>query len=359
VITEKWEGLYLGQQLQFFVGSYAAKDAEGITLVGLDTATGEMERIAGKTGIANSSFLILNQNRTRLYAVSETDPQPGSVASFAVDASGGLNLMNEEPTLGGAPCHVTLSEGEKYLVVVNYNGGNVVLFPIDEAGSVGPMADNIRHSGRGPREDRQEGAHPHSSIIDPTGRFAIVADLGTDKLVHYRIDYGEGRLIPECETTASPGAGPRHLAFHPSGKFLYVVNELNSTITVYRYEGGDTALEPLQSISTLPESFSGDNTCADIHLTSGGRFLYASNRGHDSIAGFRVGVDGLLEPVGITTSGGRTPRNFAVTPDDRYLLAANQQSDCIVSYRIDADTGQLLATGHRIEIAAPVCIAIM
>ncbi|QYR21670.1 lactonase family protein [Paenibacillus sp. sptzw28] len=349
----------MGQQLQFFVGSYAAKDAEGITLIRLDTATGEMERIAGKTGIANPSFLILNRNRTRLYAVSETDPHPGSVASFAVDPNGGLNLMNEQPVMGTAPCHVTLDQEDRCLIAANYNGGNVVLFPIGPDGTVGPIVDNVRHSGRGPRDDRQEGPHPHSSIIDPSGRFAIVADLGTDKLVHYRIDYSAGRLITECETTASPGAGPRHLAFHPAGRFLYVVNELSSTITVYRYEGGETALEPLQTISTLPESFGGENTCADIHLTSGGRFLYASNRGHDSIAGFRVGVDGLLEPVEITPSGGRTPRNFAVTPDDRYLLTANQQSDCIVSYRINADTGQLLFTGHRLEIAAPVCIAIM
>jgi 6-phosphogluconolactonase len=342
----------------FYVGTYASKEKEGIALCRLDGGTGRLEKIAGAAGMENPSFLAVNGARNRLYAVGETsDPRTESVASFAIDPyKGEITLLNQRSSFGAAPCHVALDGPERFLVVVNYNEGNICLFPIAEDGEIGEIADNVLRTGHGPRADRQDKAHPHSSFIDPANGTVVVADLGTDRLAAYRLDAEEGRLVPAGETAAAPGSGPRHMALHPNGRLLYVINELNATIGVYRYGSDSAELEPLQTIGTLPASYDGPNTAADIHVSANGRFLYGSNRGHDSIAVYRIDDDGRLELIQHISSGGRTPRNFGLSPDGRYLLAANQDSDSIVAYSVDEATGRLAATGHILTIGSPVCI---
>ncbi|MBW7477395.1 lactonase family protein [Paenibacillus oenotherae] len=340
-----------------YVGSYAAKDEEGITGYRFQYDEGKLEKRFGMAGIANPSFLTLNSDRTRLYAVSEASDGDGIVASFAIhESSGELILLNKRTTYGSAPCHVMLDGEEEFLVVTNYLGGNVVLYRVEKDGSIGPIADNVAHEGHGPRSDRQEKAHPHSSIMDPSNRYVIVADLGIDKLVHYRLDREAGKLILHRETVTASGAGPRHLAFHSGGRLLYVLNELDCTVAVYSFRAEDSELVRIQIISALPESFDGENTSADIHVTGCGRYLYASNRGHDSIVVYRIDDEGLLALVEHVPSGGRIPRNFALAPDDQFLLAANQDTHEVVVFRIDPETGRLLETSHIINGAAPVCI---
>lgn len=340
-----------------YVGAYTGEDEEGITAFQLQNDGGKLKRLHGIAGIANPSFLTLNADRTRLYAVSEAPDGDGYIASFAINSKDGeLTLLNKQSSRGSAPCHVTLDGEEQYLVVTNYSGGNVVLYPVEVDGTVGAAAQIIAHSGQGPRHDRQEKAHPHSSIMSPDNEYVIVADLGIDKLVHYRLDRKAGKLIFHRETEVLPGAGPRHLVYHPNGEVLYALNELDSTIAVYNYAAADSTLESIQTITALPESFHGENTSADIHLTSCGRFLYASNRGHDSIAVFRVDAVGLLALIEHVPSGGRIPRNFALTADDQFLLAANQDSHSIVVYAVHSETGQLLDLEHNLNIESPVCI---
>ncbi|WP_274648412.1 lactonase family protein [Paenibacillus humicola] len=339
----------------FYVGSYASESEEGILLCRLNGETGELVKVAGTAGIENPSFLALNRSANRLYAVSETSE--GHVAGFAVDPQEGeFELLGQHPTLGAHPCHIAFARHERFAVVVNYSGGNVDVFPVQEDGSLGEMADNILHEGHGPRADRQEKAHPHSSIVDPADGTVIVADLGLDKLIRYELGGANGKLTKRSETPGTPAAGPRHMAFHPERPVLYVVNELDSTVSVYGNADRSGPLPLLQTITTLPESFEGENTCADIHLTKDGRFLYASNRGHDSITVYRTDNEGGLELVQHVSTGGRTPRNFALSNDERYLLAANQDSNRIVSFSLDGETGRLAPTGHTLEAGKPVCI---
>ncbi|QHT58697.1 lactonase family protein [Paenibacillus lycopersici] len=345
---------------QFYTGSYATKEQEGIKAMRL-LDNGGLAEGSGLAGIHHPSFLAVNAAGTRLFAVSETGAEPGSVFSFAIDAGHGtLSPINETSTLGGSPCHLTLDAKERLLIATNYSGGNVCLFAIGEDGAL-TLADQAVHEGRGPRNDRQEAPHPHSSIIDAGNRFALVADLGTDEIVHYRIDHEARKLVRHHATKTAAGAGPRHMAFHPAGDRLYVVHELDCTVAVYGYAGEASELTLLQTVPTLPETFEGESTCADIHVSNDGRFLYASNRGHDSIAVYRIAQDGngLLELVEIMSSGGRTPRNFAISPDGGFMLAANQDSDSIVSFRIDAATGRLQPTGDAFASVKPVCIAFL
>ncbi|BBH23342.1 6-phosphogluconolactonase [Paenibacillus baekrokdamisoli] len=343
---------------QFYVGSYGHQDESVIHSVKFNGATGQMRLMKGTKGIENASFLTVNRDRTMLYAVSEKHGgEHGSIVSFTMDsARGHLKAVTELSTLGGVPCHLVMDKQENHIIVTNYSGGNVCSFGLGEDGTLVELVDNEIHTGRGPRDDRQEASHPHSAIVDPLNRFVLVADLGTDKIVHYRLEGETGRLIPHRETNTAPGAGPRHLVFHPTGELLYVVNELDSTVVVYRYDAVDSMLQVLQVIRTLPESFEGESTCADIHITSDGRYLYASNRGHDSLAVYRVVEGGKLELVEYAPCGGSTPRNFAITADDRYVVVANQSSDTIVSYSIDQESGKLMPTGHQLDVKAPVCI---
>ncbi|MBB6735620.1 lactonase family protein [Cohnella zeiphila] len=347
-----------GNPVYVFAGSYGSAGQEGIHLLTLDREAGTWERIGGAAGVENPSFLALHPNGEWLYAVSETNG--GAVVSFSFDLeSAAFQERNRQPSEGDAPCHLHVDRTGRWLLAVNYTSGSVCLYPIEPTGQIGPIADFIRHEGQGPRADRQEGPHAHSAFPIPGTDDWVVSDLGTDGLYVYRLDAEAGKLVLRCRTSEQPGAGPRHAAFHPKQPILYVIEELSCEVAVYRYDSArtDKPLEQLQRLSTLPDGFSGENTCADIHLTASGRYLYGSNRGHDSVAVFRVTDEGLLEANGHASTLGRTPRNFAVLGDE-WLLAANQDSDEVQSLRIGPD-GVPAASGRSIRLAKPVCLQIV
>jgi 6-phosphogluconolactonase len=351
------------QKTQYYlaIGTYAPKDSPSIYLYSFDPQSAQLSYLSSFTGLENPSFLALNPQQNRLYAVSETmtfNGQPGgSVAAFSLNpTSAQLTLLNELPTYGGAPCHRTLSQDNAWLLVANYMGGNINLFPILSGGEIGPIASNIHHSGQlGPRTDRQEIPHPHSIPLDPTGKYAFVPDLGLDTIFTYKLDTENGKLVPYAETKTEPGSGPRHFTFHPSRPYAYVINELSSSVTVFKFDPQQVRLEALQSISTLPGDFRDENICADIHVSLDGNYLYGSNRGHNSIAVFSIQENGLLASIEYVSTRGKTPRNFALTPDGHFLLAANQDSDSIVTYSVNQDTGRLTFE-NSIQVPHPVCL---
>ncbi|WP_042200293.1 lactonase family protein [Paenibacillus camerounensis] len=338
----------------FYIGTYNSKEQEAILLGALNEDTGEMRVLGGHKGIQNPSFLALNGKGTVLYAVSEQDE--GEVHAFAVEAgTGALQPLGGKGTDGGAPCYVSVSPQDDYIFVANYSGGNVNAFPVNADGSLRDMSGQVKHQGSGIRQDRQDAPHTHSVIPDSTGGRVLVCDLGIDQVLIYRLE--DGKLVTHREVDLPPGSGPRHLAVHPSKQWIYLINELNSTITVFANNEQQGDLKLLQSISALPESYTAgsDDTAADIHVSPCGRFLYASNRGHDSIALFYIDTaTGLLKPGDWVKSGGRTPRNFAIIGG--MLLAANQDSGNIVSFRIDNDSGRLIPTGYELGAASPVCV---
>lgn len=345
-----------------YFGTYTDTTSKGIYVGTFDLAEGRLPAVELAAEAARPSFLAIHPRRPWLYAVGEVadfqGKKTGVVRAFALEPSGKLRRLNEQPSGGMGPCHVTVEPGGRCVLVANYGGGSVASLPIEEDGRLGPPGSVIQHQGRGPNPRRQEGPHAHSINVDPTGRFALAADLGCDKVFVYRLDAAAGRLVPHDPPAVAlaPGAGPRHLAFHPSGRFAYVINELDSTVTALSYDAAAGRLTVLASVSTLPADFSGTNTTADVHVHPTGKFLYGSNRGHDSIAIFAIGVDGTLRLLGHQSTRGKTPRNFALDPTGRYLLAANQDSDTVAVFRINAQTGLLSPVGEPVAVPRPVCI---
>ena len=340
-----------------YAGSYTAATEVGIHVLLFDGEEGSLTRVGDLSGVENPSYLALDHERSRLFAVSETEE--GSVVSYAIDGkTRQLQEMNRQSTNGASPCYVSLDPTGSWLFAVNYMGGSVCSFPIKADGTVGPLADSVHHTGSSVRSDRQEAAHPHSVVTMPESPYRLVADLGTDRVYVYRLNLTDGKWVRTGEIATDPGAGPRHIAFHPNAPFAYVANELNSTITVYTCDRNAGSLSPIQTASALPSKFTGDNTCADIHVSPSGRYLYASNRGHDSIASFRLLEDGTLAPIGHTSSMGKTPRNFAIVPDGKHLLVANQDSDTIVVMAI-GENGVPTPTGEVYEMPRPVCLQLL
>jgi 6-phosphogluconolactonase len=341
-------------EVLFYVGTYNPEADKAILLVSLNAASGEMRVLEGTKGIENPSFLAVNSTGSVLYAVSEKSK--GEVFAYGIDpVTKALNLLGNRLTEGGDPCYISISPKEDYIFVSNYSGGNVNVFPVNADGSLQEMSDQVQHEGSGIREDRQEAAHPHSAIPDGSGKHLLVCDLGLDQILIYRLE--EGKLVKHREVELPAGSGPRHLAVHPTGKWVYLINELSCTVTVFANEEQDANLSVLQHLSALPEQYvaGSDDTAADIHVSPCGRFLYVSNRGQDSIALFYIDAStGQLEAVDWQGSGGRTPRNFAIIGDK--LLAANQNSDNITSFSIDSVSGRLIPTGHELEIKSPVCV---
>lgn len=341
-------------EVLFYIGTYSSEKEEAILLGALDKETGEMRVMGGTRGIENPSYLAVNAAGTVLYAVSEQDE--GRVYAYAIEpGSKALRLLGSRPTGGGAPCYVSVAPQEDYIFVSNYTGGNVNVFPLNPDGSLQDMSSQVKHEGSGIRADRQDAPHPHSVIPDKTGEHVLVCDLALDQIVFYRVE--EGKLVTHREVDLPPGSGPRHLAIHPSRQWIYLVNELNNTVTVFADDEQQGNLKILQNVSSLPEHYTAgsDDTAADIHVSPCGRYLYVSNRGHDSIALFHIdNATGLLEAEDWVISGGRTPRNFAIISG--MLLAANQNSGNIVSFRIDSESGRLIPTGNELEIPSPVCI---
>jgi len=341
-------------QILFYVGTYNPQEEKAVYLCMLDLDEGEMRVLHGTKGIENPSYLAMNAAKSVLYAVSEKDE--GAIHAFSIHPqTKELSPLGNRPTEGGAPCYVSISPQEDYLFVSNYSGGNINVFPLNPDGSLQEMSSQVRHTGKGLREDRQEAPHPHSITPDSRGARVIVCDLGLDQVLFYQLE--KGKLTTHREVSLPPGSGPRHVAFHPSGRWLYLINELNNTVTVFLYDEAFGSLNILQHVPTLPEKYiaGSDDNAADIHISSCGRFLYASNRGHDSIVLFHVDESsGLLTVADWQTSGGRSPRNFAIR--DQLLLVANQSSGNITSFNIDSDNGRLIPTGNDLALPTPVCI---
>ena len=351
-------------RLAVYVGSYTGGGSRGIYHFELDTPTGARTEPALAGESENPSFLALHPSGRVLYAVNEIGTfggaTTGAVSAFAIDAATGkLTPLGQRASGGADPCHLVVDRSGRNVLVANYGGRSVALLPLGTDGRLQPASVVRWHAGFGPNRARQEGAHAHAIVLDPAERFALAADLGADRVFVYRFDGAAARLEPNDPETAAlePGSGPRHLAWHPSGAYLYVINELRSTVTAFRYDGSRGTLEPFQTITTLPAGFSGRNTAAEVAASPDGRFLYASNRGDDSLALFAIDfASGALAPLGHVPTGGRTPRQFAIDPSGRWLLAANQDSDSIVFFRLDPATGRPAPAGRSLAIPKPVCI---
>jgi 6-phosphogluconolactonase len=348
------------ERVRVYVGTYTGRGSKGIYAFEFNLQTGEASQPRLVAETPNPSFLAIHPSLRFLYAVNEIwgGSKEGTVSAFAIQPDGSLQFLNQQSSKGVGPCHLTVDKTGKFVLVANYGSGSVAVLPILPDGRLGEATCAIQHEGKSVNPQRQEGPHAHSINLDPANKFAIVADLGIDKLLVYQFDATKGTLKPNDPpfVATAPGAGPRHVAFHPNGKFVYAINELNSTVTAYRYDAAKGALSEIQTVSTLPEGFTGTNTTAEVQVHPSGRFLYGSNRGHDSIAIFAIDGEGKLTPIGHQPTQGKTPRNFGIDPTGTYLLAANQDSDNLVVFRINSQTGKLELTGLTLEIPTPVCV---
>lgn len=351
-------------KMRVYVGTYTAggSKSEGIYLLSMDAKTGKFfgSRLVAKA--EEPSFLAVSRNKRFLYAVNETmrfeGEDSGSVSAFEIDSvSGSLRFLNRQPSGGAAPCHLSVTDDGRYVLVANYMGGTVAGFPVAEDGSLKPASDIKRHGGNGPNAERQEAPHAHSVILDAANTFAIVNDLGTDEVISYALD-SVGKLSRSEVYLAKRGAGPRHFKFHPNGKLAFANNELDMTVTSFAYDAKTGKLEAVRTLSTLAAGyrFTKADSGADLHVSPDGKFLYVSNRGHDSIAIFSIAESGGLTFLDAVKTGGKTPRNFVIDPSGNFLLSANQNSDSITVFRIDKRTGMLASTGEAASIPKPVCL---
>ncbi len=349
-----------------YVGTYTEEGSKskGIYAFRYDAATSEITPLGLAAETTNASFVALHPNGRFLYAVNEVQnykgPNSGGVSAFSVDhATGKLTFLNEVSSRGADPCYITVDKTGKFVLVANYTGGSVAVFPVLADGKLGEASSFVQHTGKGVNPERQEGPHAHSIDLSPDNRYAMADDLGLDQLLVYKFDTSNGSLTPNDPPYAKldPGAGPRHFALRPDGKFAYVVAEMGRTVTVFANDASSGKLHSIQTITTLPKDFTGRNDDAEIEVHPSGKFLYASNRGDDSIAIYSIDKSkGTLTQVAITHTGGKEPRNFEIDPTGTLLFAANQKSDNIVIFRIDQKTGQLTPTGKVLEVGAPVCV---
>jgi len=342
-----------------YIGTYSKGGSKGIYVYRLDGKTGQLTDTGQTAEAQNPSFVELHPNGRFLYAVSEGG-KSGAVSAFAINAeTGGLTFLNQQSSHGTSPCHLSVDATGKLLTVANYSSGTVAALPVQDDGKLGEATSVKKHEGSSVNPQRQKEPHAHSCTIDAANRFAFAADLGLDKILVYRLDVEKGELTPNEVPFAAvhPGAGPRHFAFHPSNRYGYVINEIDSTITAFTYDAEEGALNEIHSLSTLPADYSGKNSCADIHIDPAGKFLYGSNRGHDSIVIYSIDeATGRLTLVGHESTQGRTPRNFGLDPTGSFLLAANQDTNNVVVFRVDQKTGRLTPTGQSIEVPSPVCV---
>ncbi|HJS43045.1 MAG TPA: lactonase family protein [Gemmatimonadales bacterium] len=354
-----------------YVGTYTEGGrSEGIFLVRMVRRSGELLQVGSVNAGPNPSFLAIHANGRVLYAVNELEQYhgkpTGAVSAFAIDpATGALTRLNEQPSGGGAPCFVSVDGRGRFALVANYAGGSVALLPIQANGALGPAAHVVQHTGTGPNAERQEAPHAHCILPDPSNRYALAADLGADRVFVYRLDLEGGstalRHTEGGDLRLRPGAGPRHIAFHPTLPLVFVANELDSTVATLRFDAQRGTLAPVATRSTLPDGWTGTNYPADIHVAASGRAVYVSNRGHNSIAVFSVaGSTGALALDQVVSTEGDWPRNFSLHPSGRWLLVANQRSDSIVVFGLDPETGRLTPTppggSGRIAIPSPVCL---
>jgi len=349
-----------------YVGTYTQEGStsKGIYAYRFSAGNAQVTPVGLAAETNNPSFLAVHPNHRFLYAVNETGnykgQKSGAVSAFAIDrATGKLTLLNEVPSGGADPCYITVDKTGKFVLVANYTGGSVSGFPILQDGRLGDASAFVQHTGHGSNPKRQEGPHAHSIDLSPDNRFAIVDDLGLDETIVYKFDNQKGSLVPDepAFAKADPGAGPRHFALHPNGKFGYVIDEMGSTVSVFSFDAAGGVLRPLQTISTIPKNFAGQNDDAEIQVHSSGKFLYASNRGHDSIAVFAIDQSkGTLTLIEYVPTKGQSPRHFEIDPTGTLLFAANEKSDNIVVFRINTQTGRLTATDKVLDISQPVCV---
>lgn len=352
------------EPIRFGTGRILQGKGEGICVYRMDQSSGAMELVGKATGITNPSYLAFDSTQHFLYAVNELktyeDKPTGTISAFAVDPkTGKLAFLNKRLTHGTDPCHVVVDKNGKCVLVANFMSGSVCVLPVQGDGSLGDASDFIQHQGSSIDPVRQRGPHAHSVTLDEANRFAFVPDLGLDKLMVYKFHPERGTLEPNEVPwiKVKPGAGPRHVTFHPSGRFAFLINELDSTLAALSYDGRKGTFKELQIVPTLPEGFQGESTCADVQVSPSGAFVYASNRGHDSIVIYKIDQrTGRLTYVGHEPTQGKTPRSLGIDPTGRFLLAANQDTDTIVTFRIHPQTGKLQPTGHVTQVPTPVCV---
>jgi 6-phosphogluconolactonase len=358
-------GLALAEQpesLWVYVGTYTGGESKGIYLCRLDLATGRLTGPELAAEVASPSFLALHPTGKFLYAVGETGAGSvaGAVHAFAIESEAGqLSHLNTQPSGGAGPCHLVVDAAGRNVLVANYGGGSVAVLPIGDDGRLAEPSCVVQHEGSSVNPQRQEAPHAHSINLDPANRFAFAADLGLDQVLVYRFDAHAGTLVPNDPAFAkvAPGAGPRHFAFHPAGTWAYVINELANTVTAFSYDAQHGVLKEIQTISTLPADFKEPSYTAEVVVHPSGKFLYGSNRGHDSLAIFSIdGHSGKLKLVGHEPTGGKTPRNFAAEPTGKYVLTANQASDSVFVFEVDMYTGKLKRVGEGLKVPTPVCL---
>jgi 6-phosphogluconolactonase len=345
-----------------YIGTYTAQaggNGEGIYSLDMEAQSGALSGLRLAASAANPSFLALDAPRQRLFAVNELEHwhgRPGgAVSAYAIQPGGRLKRLSQRLSGGAAPCYLSLEPSGGAVLVANYLSGTVARLGITPEGGLRSPHPVYGHAGTGPRTDRQEGPHAHAIAADPSGRWALATDLGADKLYIYQLTINS--MQPYGALGLQPGSGPRHFAFTPDGRRLYLANELDSTVSFFTFNPDGPHLEHVQTVPALPPSAAQtENTLAHLALHPSGRWLYASNRGHDSLAVFEVAADGKLTPTGHVPAGGRVPRHFALTPEGGWLVCAHQNSDSLVVFAVDQENGALVDTGRRVEVPTPVCV---
>ena len=346
-----------------YISAFAAGEQGAIHAFRFDSKTGALKPQHRTTDVQHPFFLVISPDGRFLYSI-DTESFGGKedefVAAYAIkDRTGKLERLNQQSAKGSASCYLDIDPTGKTVVLANYSSGSVAALPVLEDGSLGEAASFVQHAGSSVDPKRQKAPYAHSIVISPDNRFALAADLGTDKILAYHLDAGTAKLtVNEAQSSASvaPGSGPRHLTFHPNGKSVYLINELKNTVTFFSYEPASGKLTSQQTIATLPANFDGVSHTADIRITPDGKFLYGTNRGHDSVAIFRIGEDGMLSLINIERSLGKGPQNLLITPDGQWLLCANMPGNSVVVFRIDSASGELTVTGEPVLMPMPSCI---
>ncbi len=353
--------LSVAAEEDFYVGTYTHwYGSKGIYHYRFDDVNGTVSGGELATKVSDPSYLIIHPNGRWLYTVNER--KTGVVNAYGIARDGQLQLLSRQSSHGAWPCFVSFDGGHRHVFVANYLVGTVAVLPVQGNGAVAPASGFSQQQGTGPNHDRQEGPHAHSIYIDPANRFVYSCDLGNDHVEGYRYNAAKGTITPDAKATGSvpPGAGPRHLVIHPRG-FVYVINEMGCSVTAFRRDEGTGALHAFQTVSTLPKGVTptDKDTAAEIALHPNGKFLYASNRGHDNIAVFALTNEGGMIPIDHTATGGKTPRYFTFDPSGRWLLAENQDSNDIFVFKANPRTGKLTPNGQKVQVGAPVCIAFL
>ncbi len=348
-----------------FVSSFAAGEQGAIHAFQLHLKTGGLQPVHTTTGVENPFFLAVSPDQKFLFSTHAENfggTVPEQLAAYAImGRSGQLQLLNRQSAQGTAACYLDIDATGKCLLVANYSSGSVASLPVHTDGTLGEAASLMQHAGSSVNSSRQKEPHAHSFVVSPDNRFAFAADLGIDQILCYRLDSTTARLTPNRQPFARtpPGAGPRHLTFDPAGKRMYVINELSNSVTVYDYVGDSGLLIEQQTISTLPADFHGESYCADLKITPNGKFLYGTNRGHDSLAAYRIGDDGRPTLIAIEPSRGKGPQNLLITPDGQWLLCANMPGNNLAVFKIDAESGNLQSAGDPVTVTRPSCIRLL